>query len=406
MSNIQIVTNLIRSKSTMSLVVSFLILSTSVVVHAQKETVLHSFLGGAEDGQWPYSNLLLDGQGNLYGTTSFGGPSGNGTVFKFKLSSSDYSVLYSFGALSAHAPYDGVVRDPAGNLFGTLECGGTCDNGEAPGAVFELTPSGVESVLAQTSGPAYGNLVRDSQGNLYGTSLGTYPQDNGTVFEVTTAGQYNLLYAFAGSPDGSGPYAGLIRDRKGGFYGTTFWGGIAGEGTIFELTASGAEKVLYSFCSLPKCTDGKYPYASLVEDANGNLYGTTVNGGSTLCYGRFGGGCGVVFELTSAGKLRVLHQFKSSPNDGENPNGGLVLDASGNLYGTTTYGGKSGWGTVFKITPAGKETILYNFSGGADGSGPYASLLLEKGNLYGTTTSGGTVNANCTGCGVVFRLTP
>lgn len=408
MSNIQIVTNLVKSRSAISLAVSFLILSAPIVVHAQKETVLHSFLGGSQDGQQPYSNLLLDGTGNLYGTTTNGGASGGGVVFR--LNGSGYSLLYSFAAeVSAFAPYDGVVRDPAGNLFGTLSCSGLCNNAEWPGAVFELTPSGVESLLASTDGHAYGNLLRDAKGNLYGTSLGAFT--NGTIFEVTAAGSYQLLYTFAGSPDGSSPYAGLVTDGRN-LYGTTALGGTGsacgGCGTIFEFTAAGSEKVLHSFCSRSGCTDGNYPYAGVIRDAHGNLFGTTLYGGSSTCIGHFGAGCGIVFKLTSAGQFKVLHSFESSPNDGEGPNAALLLDSAGNLYGTTTRGGSSGAGTVFKITPSGQETILYSFSGGVDGAMPSASLILDKkGNLYGTTTFGGTVNANCsTGCGVVFRLTP
>jgi uncharacterized repeat protein (TIGR03803 family) len=397
----------LMSSSAATLVVSFLILSIPVTSQAQKEIVLHSFLGGSQDGQQPYSNVMLDGKGNLYGTATNGGLSGGGIVFR--LNSSGYTVPYSFGVGSAHTPYDGLVRDSAGDLFGTLECGGLCNNGESPGAVFELTSSGVETVIASTDGPAYGNLVRDALGNLYGTSLGDSSYPAGTVFEVTSAGQYKVLHAFTGS-DGYAPYAGLVEDGKGNFFGTTTQGGTdsCGCGTIFELTASGTEKVLYSFCSKVGCTDGNYPYAGVIRDAHGNLYGTTVYGGSTTCLGQFGGGCGIVFELTSAGQFIVLHSFKSSPNDGEGPNGALVLDALGNLYGTTTRGGTSGEGTVFKITPSRHETVLHSFSGGVDGAMPSASLVLDKkGNLYGTTTFGGIVNSNCsTGCGVVFKLTP
>ncbi len=382
----------------------------AMICAAQTESVVYSFAGG-QDGQLPYSNLTLDAKGNLYGTTSGGGTSGGGTVFKIDPTDHE-SVLYSFVPGDSNGPYAGVLLLSNGNLLGTISCVGTCNNGAASGGVFELA-SGVESVLAQADGKVYGNLLRDPQGDLYGTSYGALSFSAcGTVFEINAAGQYNVLYSFTG-PDGCNPYAGLIRDGQGNLYGTTITGGAStycfgGCGTIFEITASGTEKVLYSFCSLAKCTDGEAPYGRLLRDSAGNLYGTTYNAGSTKCAGHLGGGCGTVFKLTPAGKLVVLHRFASSPNDGEQSYAGLVSDSAGNLYGTTTRGGSSGWGVVFSLTPSGKETILYNFTGGSDGALPSAALIRDgSGNLYSTTTIGGTVNSNCTaGCGVVFKVTP
>jgi uncharacterized repeat protein (TIGR03803 family) len=364
---------------------------------AQTETVLYSF-PGSPDGQYPYSSLIFDAEGNLHGTTSAGGKYDAGTVFEIGPTGRE-GPLYSFGPLGSN-PEAGVIQDSAGNLYGTLVCGGICGNGEAPGAVFKITPAGVESTLG-TEGPTYATLVQDASGNLYGTSLGNYP-NYGTVFEVSAAWAVTTLYTFGGSPDGASPYPGVIRDAEGNLYGTTVGGGTNGYGTIFEVTAPNTEKILYNFCSLEKCKDGSRPYAGLVQDSAGNLYGTTVNGSGNSC------DCGVVFELTKKGnKLIVLHRFTGSPTDGKIPYGGLIMDDKGNLYGTTTYGGASGTGTVFKVTSAHKESLLYNFTGGADGANPYASLVMDaQGNLYGTTTGGGTVNSNCaSGCGVVFKVT-
>jgi uncharacterized repeat protein (TIGR03803 family) len=205
------------------------------------------------------------------------------------------------------------------------------------------------------------------------------------------------LHSFTGSNgDGKDPLAGLIADASGNLYGTTFKGGGSrncydGCGTVFKLTPTGTETVLYSFTS---SGDGANPDAGLIADASGNLYGTTHNGGSPNCPYR----CSTVFKVTPAGTETVVYSFTGS-FDGSGPRGGLIADASGNLYGTTYQGGKYGFGTVFKVTPSGSETVLYSFSDGSDGGEPYAGLIADaSGNLYGT--SQGT-DAH----GVVFKVT-
>jgi uncharacterized repeat protein (TIGR03803 family) len=241
-------------------------------------------------------------------------------------------------------------------------------------------------------------LVRDAAGNLYGTTqYGGTNGGFGTVFKLDAAGKLTLLHSFAGTPDGEDPYAGLLRDKLGNLYGTTQYGGTGGGfGTVFKLDAAGKLTLLHSFSGTP---DGENPLAGLLRDGAGNLYGTTKYGGT-------GGGYGTVFKLSAKGKLILLYSFTGTP-DGENPYARLIRDASGNLYGTTFYGGTSGYGTVFKLDTAGKLTILHSFNSAPDGANPLGGLILDKaGNLYGTTSDGGDLSCGFSGCGTVFKITP
>ena len=270
-----------------------------------------------------------------------------------------------------------------------------------------------EKVLHSFSGGAdgtypYGGLIFDAAGNLYGTTTSGGTSNTGTVFELTPAAggtwTEKVLHSFSGGTDGIHPYAGLIFDAAGNLYGTTDLGGAYGYGTVFELTpAAGGtwtEKVLHNFNN--GGTDGTRPYARLTFDAAGNLYGTTYGGGAYNSYG-------TVFELTPAAggtwTEKVLHSFGSG-TDGLIPYGGLIFDAAGNLYGTTAYGGTNDLGTVFELTPkAGggwTEKVLYSFGDGTDGVSPLAGLIFDAaGNLYGTTQHGGTYNY-----GTVFEIAP
>jgi len=275
--------------------------------------------------------------------------------------------------------------------------------------VFEVTPSGNETVLYSFAGApdgaypgAGGGLVFDANGNLYGTTTAGGDNNNGTVFEVTPSGKETVLYSFCPDypycTDGYDPNGGLVFDKKGNLYGTTPYGGV-GPGTVFKVTPSGKETVLHSFAG---GRDGDFPYAGPVFDKKGNLYGTTGSGGAN--------GKGIVFKVTPSGKETVLYSFcsRSGCTDGNGPPAGLVFDKKGNLYGTTEYGGDSscgapyGCGVVFEVTPSGKETVLYRFTGDSDGWNPLAGLVFDKkGSLYGTTYNGGTTNH-----GTVFKLTP
>jgi uncharacterized repeat protein (TIGR03803 family) len=267
-------------------------------------------------------------------------------------------------------------------------------------------------------------LIFDQEGNLYGIAGGgandACGRGNnvgcGVVFKLTPGGEETVLYSFCAQSncaDGASPYAGLVFDRRGNLYGTTQAGGAFGAGVVFKLTPKGRETVLYSFCAQNNCTDGYNPVAGLIFDEKGNLYGTAEYGGAY--------GDGVVFKLTPEGKETVLHsfcQYGYPCADGEEPVAGLVFDQKRNLYGTTEYGGRYNelcngtCGVVFKLTPKGKEIVLHSFCEGAvsciDGATPLAGLVFDqKGNLYGTTSGGGNYEV-CpgNGCGVAFKLTP
>src|SRR5208337_4751127 len=231
-------------------------------------------------------------------------------------------------------------------------------------------------------------LIMDAEGNLYGTTYAGGAYGVGTVFELSPAGTETILHSFRkkNGKDGYTPYAGLIMDAEGNLYGTTYAGGAHGQGTVFELSSSGIETILHSFAGHE--TDGAHPLAGLTMDAKGNLYGTTVGGGD---YKGCHGGCGTVFEVSAGGTETILHSFAKKGNDGRGPSAGLIMDASGNLYGTTDLGGAHFYGTVFELTPDGTETVLYSFcsQGGlncTDGANPVGTLVMDtEGNLYGAT---------------------
>jgi uncharacterized repeat protein (TIGR03803 family) len=395
----------------------------------QTFTTLYSFKGGT-DGANPNARVIRDTAGNLYGTTvSAGDPTCLcGTVFKLD-STGKETVLHSFTRTDGANPYAGVIRDAAGNLYGTAYIGGdlTCNSGIGCGTVFKLDTTGKETVLhsfTRTDGAnPYAGVIRDAAGNLYGTAyIGGDLTCNsgfgcGTVFKLDTTGKETVLHRFTGkSGDGANPYAGVIRDAAGNLYGTTAYGGGLicdnGCGTVFKLDSTGKETVLYRFTG---GADGSYPVSGVTLDAEGNLYGTTAFGG--VFYG------GVLFRISNVtemerpiGSFRVLHSFGSG-SDGKTPVGGVSICSDGNLYGTTSEGGDltcgtgSGCGTVFKLDTTGKETVLYSFTGGADGSSPAAGLVRDAaGNLYGTAYFGGDFSGSlCSdvgGCGVVFKIAP
>ncbi|HKF50031.1 MAG TPA: choice-of-anchor tandem repeat GloVer-containing protein [Terracidiphilus sp.] len=383
---------------------------TVTTVSAQTLTPLYSFTGGS-DGSFPYGSLVVDASGNLYGTTYGGGGSvkcgGCGVVFKVTPAGAE-SVLYSFSGFSTgdgQNPLAGLVMSPSGNLFGTTSAGGS------GGTVFEVTPTGTETVLFPFSGggsggafPAAG-VIMDASGNLYGTTEFGGASGFGTVFKLTPAGAETVLYSFAGGGDGGFPSAGLVMDAAGNLYGTTSNGGnlsgcsASGCGVVFKVTPSGTESVLYTFSG---GGDGGTPFAGLIMDSAGNVYGTTSAGGNlTGC----AGGCGVVFKVTPAGSESVLYTFTGG-SDGANPAAGLLMDASGILYGTTSVAGADGFGTVFKVTSAGAETTLHTFTSGADGANPQDALVADaSGNLYGTASQGGNLSdCHGFGCGAVFKL--
>lgn len=355
------------------------------------ESVLYSFSGGpismGSDGAFPMSGLV-NASGALYGTTWQGGTSNDGTIFKVTTSGAE-SVLHSFQG----PPTDGF--DSEGGLDKSARYGTTHGGGAyAAGTVFKITAAGTYKLLYNFAGgttdgsnPVAGLL--NVNGTLYGTTDSGGQYGAGTVFAITPSGTENVLYSFAGSPDGARPLAGLI-NVNGVFFGTTFAGGASGGGTVFSVTMSGAETVLHSFAG--GTADGASPDGGLVNVNDGTLYGTTAQGGAS--------GEGTVFKVKSSGTYKVLHSFGAYP-DGENPHSGLS-NVNGTLYGTTLEGGANNDGTVYSITKSGTENVLYSFAGGtADGSNPVAGLLNVNGVFYGTTQNGGQY-----GVGTVYAITP
>ena len=375
-------------------------------------SVLYSFKDG-KYGRDPHAGPLIKVKDKLYGTTVYGGGPCHarcfgGTVFAITTSGGE-TVLHSFEVGSevytdGKNPRAGLI-DVTGTLYGTTVHGGGASC--YCGTVFKVTLSGSETVLHSFSGEPDGFSpdagLLDVNGTLYGTTYYGGANGDGTVFAITTSGTETVLHSFAGKPDGAHPYAGLI-NVNGTLYGTTTSGGAncnwsGGCGTVFAITTSGAETVLYSFKG--GLGDGRYPTQAGLLDVNGTLYGTTYRGGKHHY--------GTAFAITTSGKENVLHSF-GGLGDGAFPYGGL-LDVNGTLYGTTSNGGAGsclrysnvhGCGTVFKTTISGKETVLYSFKGGSgDGKFPHAGLINVDGTLYGTTTAGGAKEA-----GTVFSLSP
>ncbi|MGB8909631.1 MAG: choice-of-anchor tandem repeat GloVer-containing protein [Candidatus Cybelea sp.] len=315
-----------------------------------------------------------------------------------------YSELYSFEGSPGDGayPYAGLVN-VNGTLYGTTSYGGAeCYSSYGCGTVFSITTSGAEKVLYAFGKGGYNDGADPTDdliavaGTLYGTTSGGGTRSDGTVFAITPSGTETVLHSFKGSPDGFDPFGGLV-NVKGTLYGTTEYGG-RGDGTVFAITTSGKETVLYSFGG--GSGDGAHPYAGLIN-VNGMLYGTTYSGGGAGCYSNFG--CGTIFSITTAGKERLLHIFGTG-TDGENPRAGLI-NVNGTLYGTTTGGGANGDGTVFAITTSGNESVLYSFKGRPDGRNPVAGLINVNGTLYGTTLDGGRRCPKHGGCGAIFSIT-
>lgn len=314
------------------------------------ESVFYTFKGGT-DGANPVAGLTEDEGGNFYGSTAFGGATNEGVVFELAADGTE-TVLHAFqGGADGAFPAAALMEDSAGNFYGTTGFGGAPDQG----TVFELPAGGAETVLHAFQGGSDGSLpqaavIRDSAGNLYGTTegggggAGCNDDDLGcgTVFKIGPDGIESVLYAFQGGADGALPEAALIQDGAGNFYGTTKEGGEHGGGTVFELSPGGSETILYSFKG---GNDGEYPESALIADAKGNFYGTTINGGGTACGNS---GCGTVFELSAKGREKVLYAFRATR--GSNPEAGLLLGAHRELYGTTLEGGgKAEEGVVFRL---------------------------------------------------------
>ncbi len=374
---------------------------------AQTVTVLHTFSG--PDGLYPYSGVTLDRAGNLYGTTYGGGANQAGTVYQLKRAGSSYihNQLHAFaGGNDGQQPWGGVIFGPDGALYGTTTAGGF----EGAGTVFSLRPPvticrtvlcpWTESVLygvGQFGGlaPPYGQVAFDSAGNIYGTTAFGGIGEYGDVYELSRTGNGwtgTEIYSF-GDPDAQYPAHNVMLDSEGNLYGTTDGGGLDSEGAVFQLVRAGSgwsENILANFGASGA---GGYGATGLIMDAAGNLYGGTLGAENTAAS---------VFELSRSGsgwQFTVLHSFTS----GSACWGNLVLDNSGNLYGTTYSLGTHGMGNIFKLSPSGggwTYTDLYDFSNNGDGENPTGDLTMDaNGNIYGT-------NLGENGHGVVWRLTP
>lgn len=361
--------------------------------------VLHSF-GSKKDGKSPEASLKVF-KGALYGTTYGGGTFGIGTVFAIGTAGAE-RVLRSFDYSDGARPTANLVGRN-GILYGTTSTGGQ----HGMGTAFGISSSGHQNVLYNFKGGPNGEQplagLTFLNGTLYGTTYGGayyYFRQNGTAFSITTAGRQKVLHKFGiGSGyDGFNP-EGDLAVLNGTLYGTTYSGGANYDGTVYSLTTGGQESVIYTFTGGNGDGDGSQPQAGLVA-LNGTLYGTTSEGGS----GGLPIGCGTVFSVTPAGQESIVYNFQCGA-DGADPIAGLIV-VNGNLYGTTYYGGgtgchDSGCGTIFSVTTSGTERVVHAFNGGSTGAYPAAALTLFNGKLYGTTESGGTKNA-----GTVFALSP
>ncbi len=438
-----------RSGAAIRLAVVLLALIVASVVslpaHAQSFQIIHYF-SGTTDGEYPLAGLTLDSAGNLYGTSSSMSnqqtcPTGCLVVYQLSPNGSGWNFTVVFAGQSASqgsTAISSMVFGPDGNLYGTTAYGGNgngCYPGRGCGVVFKMAPANGgwnQSIVYPFSALPDGNFPRgqlafDSAGNLYGATsgggsnvgcLGGGCDGNGTVYKLALANgsaSESILYAFGSTrvDDGVGPSGGVAIDSQGNLYGTTVAGGELNHGTVFELMPSGSgwsETTLYNFHG---GNDGIFPAAGVIVDAAGNLYGSTE-------YDYHLGGGGTVFELSPSGTSwthNVLYEFPSRScgtppcHLGAGPQSNLIMDRAGNLYGTTSVDGSYGCGAVFKLTRAGDTwnyTSLHDFTCGIDGDSPVGSLVMDSaGNLYGTTTTGGVPDLYCgDGCGVIFKITP
>lgn len=302
-------------------------------------------------GARPLGGLALASNGMFYGTTSLGGSPGDGTVFRIT-SAGKFKWLYDFGTTTnGSEPWAAPFQAANGLLYGSTSLGGSKNDG----TLYEMTTAGTNASALSFTGPngiyPYARLIQGADGTLYGTTS-QLKSGNGTVFAVTENEGFKTLHKFTGATGGGFPTGGLVQARNGTFYGTTSTGGshLTG-GTVFSITAAGTFKTIYNFCAKPNCTDGAHPMASLIQASDGNLYGTTYNGGTNTesC----NGGCGTIFRITTAGKLTTVYNFCSQSEcvDGYYPESGLVQATNGSFYGTTFYGGKLGSpGTVYSLS--------------------------------------------------------
>lgn len=388
-------------------------LATAVAIASAGENVLYTFQGG-NDCQ-PYGALISDLSGNLYGTTSGDRFSHPGTAYELTPGSGGTwteTVLHTFGTgTDGRNPVVGMVRDSAGNLYGTTPIGGASNHG----VVFELSPGSngwTETILYAFTGGNDGAMpyaipVFDQAGNLYGVTSQGGSSNQGVAFELSPGSNgwtEKVLYTFSGGNDGGWPIAPLVFDQAGNLYGTASQGGAGGWGTVFKLTPASngwVQSVLYAYTG---GNDGAQPQSPIVRDRFGNLYSTATGGGT--------GEAGVVFQVRPPASAapsfsgtwnnNVLYNFMGE-DDGSGPNNGVVFDQVGNLDGVAPTSGSGGYGVVYQLTPGStgwSQNVLYSFTGGADGGFPESPAILDgAGNIDGTTIAGGQGN-----CGVAYQI--
>jgi len=360
-----------------------------VAISCQTDTKLHAFDNNTTEGMLPYSGLVADVQGNLYGTAVAGGAYNGGSIFKIT-PQGIYSTLYSFGGVAndGESPYADLVIDAAGNLYGTTANGGP----DGAGIVFKYSAAGQFSKIVDLGpvnglfyGAPNGRMVLTATGDLYGTA--SFSNHNGAVFRLSKDGQLSTVYEFSGTQDGDNPTGAIVVDANGNIFGTTYDGGANGQGIIYKIDNTGHETILHSFAG--GATDGSYPYGGLVADASGNLYGTTATGGAK--------DNGTVFKIAPDGTFKLLATFDS--NSGKYPLGALTFDAQKNLIGTTYDWGTSN-GSIFSVAPDGTFQILFKFGNSTvEGARPVGAVTLVGSKIVGTTSQGG-VN----GYGTTFSL--
>lgn len=368
--------------------------NVDVSCKASPETTLYTFSGGS-DGNYPDSGLTAGPDGNFYGTTTYGGSGGMGTIYRVTPQGA-HTVLYSFtpGPGDGQYPASGLELGDDGLFYATTTAGGMYGGG----TFLRMTLDGAITTLfhfgAGKSGSAPQGLTLRDDGAFYGTTTKGGANGVGTVFRITATGQHTVLHAFAVKGDGHSPVAGLSDASDGYLYGVTYYGGTHDVGTVFRLKPDGGDyAVLHSFGATP--ADGRYPETKLRDTPDGTLYGSTSAGGTN--------GLGTLFRYTPAtSSMTLLHTFAGGAGDGSHPSSRLRIGRDGHLYGVTVYGGYFDAGTFFRVTPAGVVSVLYSFAGGTDGENPNSSLLLgADGSFYGTTVTGGA-SSN----GTVYRIRP
>jgi uncharacterized repeat protein (TIGR03803 family) len=381
-----------------------LCLAITTASPAQTFTTLAKFDG--TNGNGPVGPLVQGFDGNLYATTTYGGPYTEGTVYRITPQGTLTTIhvfCSQFYAPDGCQPYAGLVQARDGNLYGTTEGGGTDASPSAGGTIFKITPQGTLKPLHEFCSLAncadgaspWAGLIQATNGNFYGVTIGGGAHNQGSIFGITSAGVLTTLHSFCAQTncaDGFGSDSALLQATDGNLYGTTAFGGAHGKGEVFKLTLSGTFQVLYSFCAQANCSDGATPSAALIQASDGNFYGTSLAGGNSS-------NAGTVFKITPQGVLTTVYNFCSlaSCADGSGPCAALVQATDGNFYGTTDSGGTYNRGTLFQITPAGTLKTLHSFSsiGHVEGL-----VQATDGNFYGSKFGKGVP----TNAGSIFQL--